>query len=51
MHDAGNPHEFTSLVRDLEEAGEITSDKSYNFEFNHVEKQYETYNGNNVRLR
>lgn len=51
MHDAGNPHEFTSLVRDLEEAGEITGDKTYNFEFNHVEKQYETYNGNNVRLR
>ena len=51
MHDSGNPHEFTSLVRDLEDAGEITADKSYNFEFNNVEKNYETYNGNNVRLR
>lgn len=51
MHDAGNPHEFTSLVRDLEDAGEITADKIFNFEFNNVEKQYETYNGNNVRLR
>ena len=51
MHDSGNPHEFTSLVRDLEDAGEITADKIFNFEFNNVEKQYETYNGNNVRLR
>lgn len=51
MHDSGNPYEFTSLVTDLESPGEITSDKTYNFEFNNVEKAYETYNGNNVRLR
>jgi len=51
MHDAGNPHEFTQLERPLEEAGEINSDKSYNFEFLNVDKPYETYNGNNVRLR
>lgn len=51
MHDSGNPYEFTSLVSDLEGPGEINSDKSYNFEFNNVEKAYETYNGNNVRLR
>jgi hypothetical protein len=51
MHDSGNPYEFTALIRDLEDAGEVTSDKSYNFEFLNVEKNYETYNGNNVRLR
>ncbi len=51
MHDAGNPHEFTQLERPLEEAGDITADKSYNFEFLNVDKPYETYNGNNVRLR
>jgi vacuolar protein sorting-associated protein 26 len=51
MHDSSNPHEFTSLERPLEDAGEITSDKSYNFEFLNVDKPYETYNGNNVRLR
>jgi len=51
MHDANNPHEFTTLERPLEDAGEITSDKSYNFEFLNVDKPYETYNGNNVRLR
>jgi len=51
MHDSGNPHEFTSLERPLEEAGEITSDRSYSFEFLNVDKPYESYSGNNVRLR
>jgi len=51
LYDRGNPYEFTSLVRELEAPGDLTEDKSYPFEFKNVEKQYETYSGNNVRLR
>jgi len=51
VHDSGNPYEFLSLVRDLEDPGELTTDRSYSFEFNNVEKRFETYTGNNVRLR
>jgi hypothetical protein len=39
------------LVRELEPPGEIKEDKSWPFEFVNVEKQYESYSGNNVRLR
>jgi hypothetical protein len=31
--------------------GELADSKVYNFEFANVEKQHETYSGNNVRLR
>jgi len=51
MYDRGNPYEFTSLVRELEPPGELNDSKSYSFDFSNVEKQYETYYGNNVRLR
>lgn len=39
------------MVRDLEDAGELTTDKSYSFEFKDVDKPNETYSGSNVRLR
>jgi len=51
MYDRANPYDFTSLVRELEPPGELTENKVYQFEFNNVEKQYETYSGSNVRLR
>lgn len=51
LHDSGNPHEFTSLERPLDDAGDVTADKQYSFEFLNVDKPYETYSGNNVRLR
>lgn len=51
MYDRGNAYEFTNLVRELEVPGELTENKSYPFEFANVEKQFETYAGNNVRLR
>jgi len=35
----------------LEAPGELGEDKGYPFEFKNVEKQYDTYSGNNVRLR
>lgn len=44
-------YEFTSLVRELEAPGDLTGSKSYPFEFTGVEKQYESYDGINARLR
>jgi hypothetical protein len=49
--DKGQPYEFTALVRELEGLGEVTETKTYPFEFANVDKSYETYHGNNVRLR
>ncbi|KNC86188.1 hypothetical protein SARC_01665 [Sphaeroforma arctica JP610] len=43
--------EFVSLARELAPPGVLTSTSSYPFNFTHVEKQYETYHGTNVRLR
>ena len=51
IFDRGNPHEFQTVFRDLEPAGELTSDKVYAFDFSNVEKPNETYSGNNIRLR
>jgi len=51
FYDRGNHYEFTSLVRELAPAGELTESKVFSFEFLNVEKQYESYNGINVRLR
>lgn len=47
----GNVHEFTSLVRELDSPGDLTSSKTYPFDFSNVEKQYDSYNGINVKLR
>jgi len=51
LYDRGNPYEFSTLSRELEVPGTLEDSKKYLFEFNNVEKQYETYVGNNVRLR
>jgi len=51
FYDRGNHYEFTSLVRELAPTGEITENKTFSFDFMNVEKQYESYNGINVRLR
>uniref|UniRef100_A0A3P9HVV1 VPS26, retromer complex component B n=1 Tax=Oryzias latipes TaxID=8090 RepID=A0A3P9HVV1_ORYLA len=50
-YDRGNHHEFVSLVKDLARPGEITQSQSFDFEFTHVEKPYESYTGQNVKLR
>jgi len=50
--DRGNHYDFMSLQYDLSPAGIIPgSDVTYPFEFLGAEKQYESYNGANVRLR
>jgi len=51
FYDRGNHYEFTSLVKELSPQGELTESKTFPFEFLNVEKQYESYNGINVRLR
>mmetsp|Transcript_7035 Transcript_7035/g.17185 ORF Transcript_7035/g.17185 Transcript_7035/m.17185 type:complete len:314 (-) Transcript_7035:293-1234(-) len=51
LYDRGNPYEMFQLVKELDPAGEITGKKVYNFEFGNCPKNYETYNGHNVRLR
>lgn len=50
-YERGNPHEFTSLVRELAPPGELMSNKSFDFEFVNVEKPFESYLGANVILR
>ncbi|XP_045111580.1 vacuolar protein sorting-associated protein 26B-like isoform X1 [Portunus trituberculatus] len=50
-YDRGNHHEFTSLVKELARPGELSHNTSFEFEFNQVEKPYESYSGTNVRLR
>eukprot|EP01083_Nonionella_stella_P072692 196089_1 len=49
--DRGNHYVFTSLIRELDAPGELTQEKIFPFEFANVEKNYESYNGTNVRLR
>lgn len=51
LYDQKQNTTFLSLVRDLEPPGVMTDNVSYDFAFNRVEKQYETYNGIVVRLR
>lgn len=46
----GSAVKFTSIVRELESAGIMTTTKVYPFEFN-GEKVHESYSGLNVRLR
>lgn len=50
-YDRGNHHEFLSMAKELARPGELTQNVSFDFEFNQVEKPYETYTGVNVRLR
>ena len=42
---------FIQLAQELEPPGFLTDTATYNFSFNRVEKQFETYNGIIVRLR
>ncbi len=51
LYDRGNPYEHLQIVKELDSAGAIMGRKEYKFEFNNVNKQYETYEGHNVRLR
>ncbi|XP_077361530.1 vacuolar protein sorting-associated protein 26B-like [Festucalex cinctus] len=50
-YDRGNHHEFVSLVKDLARPGDLMQSQTFDFEFTHVEKPYEAYTGQNVKLR
>ncbi|KAK8156739.1 vacuolar protein sorting-associated protein 26B-B [Phyllosticta citribraziliensis] len=49
--DRGNHYEFLSLGQELAAPGDLQHPQTYDFNFKNVEKQYESYNGINVRLR
>ncbi len=49
--DRGNHYEFLSLGQELAAPGELQHPQTFPFHFKNVEKQYESYNGINVKLR
>jgi vacuolar protein sorting-associated protein 26 len=51
FYDKSNGSEFTQLVTELSPPGVLTQSTDFPFEFDNVEKQFESYNGLNVRLR
>ncbi|KAI5295818.1 Vacuolar protein sorting-associated protein 26 [Ascosphaera acerosa] len=51
VYDRGNHYEFLSLGQELAAPGELLHPHTYAFNFKNVEKQYESYNGINVKLR
>jgi len=51
FYERGNNYEFTSLSKELAAPVELTGKTEFEFDFTDAEKQYESYNGINVRLR
>jgi len=51
FYERGNSYEFLTLSKELAAPGELTEKKEFEFDFADAEKQYESYNGINVRLR
>ena len=51
FYDRGHHHEFLSLSQELAAPGEMRQAQTYEFSFKNVEKQYESYQGINVKLR
>ena len=49
--DKVSQYEFTSLVRELAAPGTLERSAQFHFDFNSVDKAYESYTGLNVRLR
>lgn len=51
FYDRGNHHEFLSLSQELAAPGEMRQAQTFDFSFKNVEKQFESYQGINVKLR
>lgn len=51
FYDRGNHHEFLSLSQELASPGELRQAQTFDFLFKNVEKQFESYQGINVKLR
>ena len=49
--DRGNHYEFLSLGQELAAPGDLQHPQTFDFNFKNVEKQFESYNGINVKLR
>ena len=50
-YDRGVNYEFLSLAQELAAPGDLQHPQTFPFNFKNVEKQYESYNGINVKLR
>ena len=50
-HEKLTQYEFTSLVRELAAPGALERSAEFHFDFNAVDKEFESYTGLNVRLR
>jgi vacuolar protein sorting-associated protein 26 len=50
-YDKGNTYEFTSLVKQLARPGELVKSTTFAFEFPNAEKPFESFIGQNVKLR
>ena len=51
FYDRGHHHEFLSLSQELAAPGELRQAQTFEFSFKNVEKQFESYQGINVKLR
>lgn len=51
FYDRGNHYEFLSLSQELAAPGEMRQAQTYDFHFKNIEKQFESYQGINVKLR
>ena len=51
FYDRGHHHEFLSLSQELAAPGELRQAQTFDFSFKNVEKQFESYQGINVKLR
>ena len=51
FYDRGHHHEFLSISQELAAPGEMRQAQTFEFNFKNVEKQYESYQGINVKLR
>ncbi|KAG6850262.1 Vacuolar protein sorting-associated protein 26B-like protein [Arthromyces matolae] len=51
FYDRGHHHEFLSLSQELAAPGEMRQAQTFDFAFKNVEKQFESYQGINVKLR
>lgn len=51
FYDRGHHHEFLSLSQELAAPGELHQVQTFDFLFKNIEKQFESYQGINVKLR
>lgn len=51
LYEANLNSEFISLKKELETPGILKENKSIPFEFKNVEKNFESYNGKNFKLK